>query len=232
MLGRRPASFLDLQFSPGVNQFVSANITDLQTLLEEIRVIWASKTAELKFIENDHDIDRDVELNISDRCCRICYVNGVRIILNESVIVLSKVGSSSYRIQLPDGTVELAHGYQLFAVAENPDRAGFSRPAPTVSPPVDPDLLAIKRELRLTPRGVLIASVYRGLIYVGELEDFYVRGEVCSVLFYQPIDGRFLRYTTSSDLEKALEVVQVKDIIKVGVVLGEDGFCDPAQFSS
>jgi hypothetical protein len=118
-----------LQACFGIVQERNNNNDYLRILRRRMQIIheyWASKSAELKHQSCDIMCDGLFQpFTLGDRCIRVSYISGRRIIHGE-VVVTGVVGHNSYWVR--DASVDiheptLVHGYQLIKLYDHPDRS-------------------------------------------------------------------------------------------------------------
>ena len=234
MLGRKPRGMLESILGSCESTLNSTSRSEyakeLEQRLAQLHAYWASRQAEerLTLLDKDFVLNGPTELEAGQVCIRIAYISNQRKVFPGEYQVVKKVPGSTntYEVSKIGGTsTERVVGYQLIPITpRDPTAAPYFYEEDDNRDCVDPNSFPNgRRALRGHPGGTIVASEYRGRLYIGEITSPYVAGSVVEVLFYIPCGEspigtfRYRRPVTSHEREKNLEVVDVDTIRMVGV---------------
>ena len=245
MLGREPrdllnAAFTEIHVDAPQSDDHNEYMAQLGKRLEEIRSYWTSRSNEMKCVQADNRADCvavNSDLLTGQLCFRISYVSHQRTV-HGKVVVVSKCGTNSYQVRDhgvgSDSTPYLCHGYQLIPILGR-ESINFGPDGPTRAQQSDvahgERLREVRSVLRTTPVGTTVASIYHGEILVGELLEPFVRGTNVTIMFYRSVGNqRFVRPVTDKQFARATEVTPIAEVVKVGVLIDDDGYVNFEQF--
>jgi transposase InsO family protein len=157
MLGRKPVDTLTAAY--GVvgdrdrsdTSTIGEYVLKLKEKLSEIQAYWRSKSMEIKNRASDLECDGFFnKLDQNDRCVRVTYISGRRLLLGQ-VVVVGKIGTNTYRVRCEDGEICDCHGYQLIKIYDHPARVfDVSKYRPTLDTD-DEDYFVISKILEYHP---------------------------------------------------------------------------------
>ena len=188
----------------------------LKSYMSEIREYWFSKVMEARSRSNDHASLTHLpspDLRIGDKCLRVKYFNGRREVA-EVVLIIDK-RDSLFVCQQTHGNQVLCNGYQLIKLNERNDPTEILDSDDTLE---QLRVRSVQRELRNRSPGDFVATIYNNsLIYVGQLQQIYINGSECEILFWVPVGNNKFRIPVGREIDRWAEITPIGDIISTDV---------------